>query len=92
MDRHGPFHDGKSKTRSAFGACARFIDPVEALKYLVKMLGRNAWTAIAHFNQNESVNRFDQNVDSAAGRGILYRIVDQIDERLTQDEPVGPHR
>src|SRR5260370_34075595 len=82
IDRNGPLHDGEAEARSAFRACTRFVNPVKSLKHFVSVLNGDTGATILKGDEHGMVIDTHIDVDSSAGRRILHRIVQKVDQRL----------
>src|SRR5882672_3367623 len=89
MGSDGPARDGQSKSCATPLAGARFIDTVEAVK--------NVWLVFCRYprslvndieNCHVAFTAINTKENGTLRRGILYGVIEKIDDRLAQNQAV----
>ncbi len=85
----GPLGDRQAKAGSAVLAGAGFVNAVEAIKDSRSQFGGNSGARIAHIDKRALRRLRHSDLDLAAGRTVLDRIIDEIEERLPQHDSIA---
>ena len=86
-------HHRQAEARSAAGAAAASVDPVEALENAVQILARYPDSTVADLDSDVTVGLCDSNRDlPTIGVGELDRVVQQIEDRRGELTTVAAHQ
>ena len=80
-----PLRNRQSQPCAAFFSGSGFIDSVKAIEYMGSVLGRNSRTVVLNIDEGFALHRAGTNFDSPTLGGVFHRIVEEIDEGLTQN-------
>jgi hypothetical protein len=86
------FDDGETKSQAATGAVGTNVALAKSLEQVGQKVGRDALTGVADGDLDVGVDALESNLDTAAVRRELARIVGQVSEHLLQPRRIaGDH-
>src|SRR5437667_7134811 len=85
LDR--PTRDGKAEANPI--PRARLVDSIEAIEDALAVLGADARAGVDHLDGGPARLPSDEDAHASPLRGVLDRVVDEVDEGTAHDHPIG---